>query len=246
MTPSAYDLKEFYACKTGRLIRRILRSQILSFWPDAGKLRVLACGYAMPYMRPYLNDAERVIVQLPPMMDAHHWPDEGKNLVMLSSPVDLPIETNSIDRLLVVHGLEFSDNNPEEMFAEYWRVLKSTGRMIVIVPNRMGLWSRIDWTPFGYGTPFSSAQITRFLRDQGFVIEKNQGALFVPPLFRGILLGAANLFEKAGQVLFSGFGGLHVIEVSKQVYALTGKGHKARAPIKPKLAVQPEAAPRHF
>ncbi len=237
MTPTAYDLKEFYACKTGRLIRRILRAQVISLWPDAKGLRVLGCGYAMPYMRPYLSSAERVVVQLPRTLDAHHWPDEGKNLVVLSSSTDLPIETNSIDRLVVVHGLEFADN-PAETFAEYWRVLKSTGRMIVIVPNRRGLWSRIDWTPFGYGTPFSQTQIGQFLRDQGFVIENKLGALFVPPFARGILLNAAETIEKIGRYICPGFGGLHVIEVSKQVYALTGKGQTAKVSVTPTLATQ--------
>lgn len=243
MIPSAYDLKEFYACKTGRIIRRIVRDKIMGSWNNAKDMRVLACGYALPYMRPYLTEAERMVIQLPPRMDAHHWPDAENNLVMLSSASELPIETNSIDRLLVVHGLEFSDN-PAEAFAEYWRVLKSSGRMIVIVPNRLGLWSRVDWTPFGYGTPFSAKQVAQFLREQGFVIEKTQGALFALPFVRGILLNVADIFEKAGSILCPGFGGLHVVEVSKQVYALTGKGHGAKATIKPKLATQAEPSLR--
>lgn len=245
MIPSAYDLKEFYMCRTGRIIRRIVRGKIMALWPDVKGLSLLGCGYALPYLRPYLDTSECVIAQLPRTLDAHHWPDEAHNLVVLSSSAQLPIETNSIDRLIVVHGLEFSDN-PAETFAEYWRILKSTGRMIVIVPNRLGLWSRIDWTPFGYGTPFSQNQIGQFLRDQGFVIEQRRGALFVPPFMRGLLLGVSDLFEKTGAYLCSGFGGLHVIEVSKQVYALTGKGQAAKAPIKPKLAVQPEPSPRNF
>lgn len=245
MIPSAYDLKEFYACRTGRIIRRIVREQVMALWPDAKGARVLGCGYALPYLRPYLETSERVIAKLPRTLDAHHWPDDARNLVMLSAAAELPIETNSIDRLIVVHGLEFSDN-PAETFAEYWRVLKSSGRMIVIVPNRRGLWSRIDWTPFGYGTPFSQNQISQFLRDQGFVIEHRRGALFVPPLLRGLLLGIAEPFERAGAYICSGFGGLHVIEVSKQVYALTGKGQAAKVAIKPKLAVQPEPSPRNF
>lgn len=226
------------------MIRRIVRQTILSIWPDAKNLRVLACGYALPYMRPYLKESERVLVQLPASMQAHRWPEDAKNLVMLSTSGDLPIETNSIDRLLVMHGLEFSDH-PAESFAEYGRILKSTGRMMVIVPNRLGLWARIDWTPLGYGTPFSVQQVKKFLRDQGFVIERSQGALFAPPLGRGILLNAADFFEKTGRILYPGLGGLHVIEVSKQVYALTGKGEKSRADLKPRLAVRPEPAPRH-
>lgn len=245
MTPTAYDLKEFYACRTGRMIRRLVRERLIALWPDAKGLRVLGSGYALPYLRPYLDKSERVMAQLPRNIDAHHWPEEGRNLVMLSSASELPVETNSIDRLIVIHGLEFSEN-PADTFAEYWRVLKSAGRMIVVVPNRLGLWSRIDWTPFGYGTPFSQKQIGQFLRDQGFVIEARCGALFVPPVFRGILLGVADIFEKAGGYLCPGFGGVHVIEVSKQVYALTGKGQTARPAIKPKMTAQPEPSPRHF
>ena len=39
------------------------------------------------------------------------------------------------------------------------RVLRSAGKLILIVPHRGGLWSRAETTPFGHGTPFSKRQI---------------------------------------------------------------------------------------
>ena len=54
------------------------------------------------------------------------------------------------------------------MLAEVWRVLTPGGRLLVVVPNRAGLWARMENTPFGYGRPFSRKQLSRLMRDMQF------------------------------------------------------------------------------
>ena len=51
--------------------------------------------------------------------------------------------------------------NPRELLREMWRVLAPNGRLLIVVPNRRGLWARVDTTPFGYGSPFSRSQLTK-------------------------------------------------------------------------------------
>jgi hypothetical protein len=46
------------------------------------------------------------------------------------------------------------------LLREVWRVLAPNGRLLAVVPNRRGLWARIDTTPFGHGRPFSRGQVT--------------------------------------------------------------------------------------
>ena len=135
----------------------------------------------------------------------------------------------------MIHALEFMpDITPA--FEEIWRVLKSNGRLLLIVPNRMGLWARADWSPFGQGTPYSSTQLERSLMDHLFVHEHTAHGLFVPPFRRDFLLRAAGGFEQAGRMLCPAMGGVHMIEASKQLYAGTGK--TARAGIKKALSPQ--------
>ncbi|MCB1530423.1 MAG: methyltransferase domain-containing protein [Rhodospirillales bacterium] len=230
MHPSAYDLKSFYNSARGRIVRRILRARVADFWPDTDTkaLRVLGVGYAVPYLASYMDKAERVVCVMPSGQGAHGWPSDGENLVCLSDETALPFETNSVDRILMVHSLEFSGFLTPE-FEELWRVLKSNGRLLMIVPNRMGMWARADWSPFGQGTPFSARQVELFLRENLFVHERTEKALFVPPFRRDFFLRAAGYFEEIGRMLFPAMGGVHFVEASKQLYAGTGQTQRSLA-----------------
>ena len=73
---------------------------------------------------------------------------------------DLPLLESTVDLALVVHGLELTDS-PIEMLQEVWRVMAPQGRLVLVVPNRRGLWAAFDSSPFGYGQPFSRTQIAR-------------------------------------------------------------------------------------
>ena len=243
---TAYQLKSFYNSFKGRVIRRIIREKILEIWPDLKAMNILGYGYALPYLKPYLDQSSCLSVMMPQQMGIHHWPPENKNLVCLSAEDTLPIETNSVDRILMVHSLEFLDN-PEETFEELWRVLKSSGRLLIVVPNRVGLWARSDWSPFGQGQPYSARQVENFLSDNLFVHERTTHALFSPPFQSEFLLRAAQFFEKIGAYIYPALGGVHVIEASKQLYANTGTGVRAghlRTSAKKAVPTKPVPTPR--
>ncbi len=241
MIPSAYDLKIFYNSNAGRVLRRILRARIEELWPpeDQKNLNLAGFGYAAPYLRTYMEAGAQVHALMPAGQGAHFWPAEGPNKAALCAEGDLPLETNSLDRMILIHALEFMpDITPA--FEEIWRVLKSNGRLLVIVPNRMGLWARADWSPFGQGTPYSASQLEQFLRDHLFVHERTTRALFVPPFRRDFLLRAAGGFEKIGRKICPAMGGLHMIEASKQLYAGTGK--TVRSGAKKEMTLNPAPA----
>jgi SAM-dependent methyltransferase len=244
---TAYDLKFFYKSFSGRVIRKIIREKLLTLWPEkyVKNISVMGYGYALPYLRPYMKEAATIYNMMPIQLGVHNWPPEGQNCVYLSDEGALPLATNSVDRVIMVHGLEFLDF-PEESFEELWRVLKSTGRIIIVVPNRMGFWARADWNPFGQGKPYSSRQVESFLKENLFVHERTTHALFSPPFQNNLLLRAAHIFEKIGSYLYPALGGVTVIEASKQLYA--GKGTavrvKNRLGLKKVVSVKPVATPR--
>lgn len=228
---SAYDLKSFYNSPKGKIIYEVLEEKLLNIWPAADcnktNFRVMGYGYSLPYLKPYLNKNCPVFNMMPTRLGVHHWPENQENLVCLSHEGHLPLETNSVDRIIMIHALEFADS-PEECFEEIWRVLKSTGRLLIVVPNRLGFWARADWNPFGQGQPYSARQIEKFLSDNLFVHEGTSHALFSPPFETTLLLRAARFFEKIGVWLYPALGGVSVIEASKQLYA--GRGKTVSAP----------------
>jgi SAM-dependent methyltransferase len=220
MSCTAYDMKAFYQTRAGRLVRRILTDRIRPFWPDQTGLNIVGFGYAVPFLPMFDGMETRVNALMPKTIGVHQWPVAGQVRVALTEDAELPLETESVDRVLMVHALEHAEN-PDAMMAEIWRVLKSNGRVLMIVPHRVGLWARADWTPFGHGTPFTASQLRSLLQAGLFVQERADRALFMPPFKSFMALRTAYQAEAVGRIVFPGLAGVHIVEATKQVYAGT-------------------------
>ncbi|MGQ9371893.1 class I SAM-dependent methyltransferase [Azospirillum sp. A39] len=227
------DLREFYESSLGQVARRMIRRRLRELWPDVRGQIVLGIGYTTPYLRPFRDDAERVIALMPASQGVAFWPREGPGLVALSDEAELPLPDMSVDRVLLVHGLEGTEQL-RPMMREIWRVLAGGGRLLSVVPNRRGLWARADWTPFGHGFPYSPSQLKQVLRDTMFVPERTAHALFIPPVRSRMLLRSAPAWEEVGTRWFKAFAGVTMIESSKQIFA--GVARKAQ-PVRRRLIV---------
>ncbi len=211
------DLRDFYQSRLGQVARRQLRARIRKVWPDVTGMRVLGLGFATPYLRPFLGEAERVFALMPASQGVLPWPIGEKNLVALADEGELPLQDYSIDRVLLMHGLEFSERS-RALLNEVWRVLAGGGRLLVLVPNRRSLWAVNAGTPFGQGSPYSHPQLVRLLRDTKFTPERAEAALFVPPARSRMILRSAGALERIGARWFNRFGGVVMIEATKQLY----------------------------
>jgi SAM-dependent methyltransferase len=241
MQHSVYSLRQFYATKSGRLIRRLLLRHILTLWPERQGMRLLGYGYAVPYLKALREGTERTIAVMPAHQGVHSWPDGEKNHVALGGEGELPLETESVDRIILVHGLEHADQ-PDLMMRELWRILKSNGRIMLVVPNRLGLWARADWTPFGHGRPWSMGQVHHFLEDHNFVHERTERALFMPPFRSFLVLRSAYMIESIGRAVFPGLAGVYIVEASKQIYAARGKTARENGKVRRVLVPEPAGA----
>ena len=212
------DLRDFYDRRLGAIARQMIRRRIGVLWPDVKGLNVLGLGYATPYLRPLMPEAERVIAMMPAPQGVLPWPRGAANRAALSEESELPLANFSMDRVLLVHCLEFSEQ-VRPLLREVWRVLAGGGRLIVVVPNRRGIWARFDHTPFGQGNPYTTGQLSHLLRDEGFTPERGAGALFVPPTASRFLLRSAPVWERLGEMWFRTFAGVVVVEATKQIYA---------------------------
>ena len=212
------DLKDFYACPLGHVVRRLLGARLRERWSDLRSCRTFGLGFAAPYLAAFRAEAEPLGALMPASLGAVPWPDKGQTMSVLVEATDLPLIDEGADRILLVHMLEWSEN-PRELLGELWRVLAPNGRLLLVVPNRRGLWARVDTTPFGYGSPFSRRQLTKLLKEAMFSPEEWEYALYMPPFDWRILLKWPRFWERLGLTLWPTFSGAIIVEATKQVYA---------------------------
>lgn len=231
MWTDVVDLREFYESKVGQVARHMVRRGVRSMWPDLHGQSLLGLGYSTPYLRVFKEECERLIAFMPASQGVHHWPPEGPSVVSLVDETELPLPDYSVDRVLLVHGVE-STEYLRGMLHEVWRVLTGEGRLLVVAPNRRGIWARSDRTPLGWGHPYSQAQLSKLLRQNQFMPLRSGRALYVPPTRSNTLLQSAPAWERMGGRFFPTFSGVVMIEAGKQLYAASPsrQGVKIRRP----------------
>lgn len=214
----AVDLRDFYDTTLGQVARRMIRRRIRPMWPNVSGLSVLGLGYATPYLQPFRSEAGRVMAAMPASQGVLHWPDDGSGLTALVDVADLPFDDLSMDRVLLVHALEHAEQ-VGPLLREVWRVMSGSGRLLLVVPNRRGLWARFERTPFGQGRPYTTGQLSRLLRECMFTPVRSTAALYVPPTRSRMVLSSAPAWERIGRYGLTTFAGVIVAEATKQIYA---------------------------
>jgi SAM-dependent methyltransferase len=210
------DLRAFYASHLGVVVRRLIGRRIAKRWPTVAGECVLGMGYATPYLEDLAGEPERVMAMMPAAQGVVTWPLEGLNRAALVEDDALPLPDSSVDRALVIHCLEMVAD-PGNHLREIWRVLTPGGRVILVVPNRAGIWARTERTPFGHGQPYGGGQLTGLLRDAQLSPLGWSEALAVPPM-RGPWLRSGMAWEQIGRTLWPAFAGVIIVEATKQLY----------------------------
>lgn len=214
----------YYRSSLGRAVQKAVRDEVLQLWPEARGQTVAGFGFAVPFLRPYLPEARRVIALMPAPQGVMHWPADDANIAVLCEETLWPLETGHVDKLLVMHGLETSQQ-PTAVLEECWRVLGPGGSALFVVPNRAGLWSRSDETPFGFGRPYTQTQLDNQLKAQNFTPERHAKALFQPPAPGPFWRKTAGMWEKLGGRLNMVLaGGVLLAEASKRVQSPSPPG----------------------
>ncbi len=221
------DLREFYARPLGTVVRRLIASRVRARWRNVSGMSVFGLGYATPYLAAFRGEADRVGALMPAGQGVIAWPAEGARQAALAHEDHLPLPDSCADRLLVVHSLENTESL-RPMLREVWRVLSPSGRVLLVVPNRRGIWARLDTTPFGHGLPYSRVQLARRLRDSMLTPLDWTHALYMPPFNWPILLRSAVAWERLGALLWPAFSGVLIVEATKQIYAATPEGEAER------------------
>ena len=217
MLSDIIDLRAFYTTTLGRLAERSIAMALSSVWKTLPNERLVGLGYTLPWLERFGADAERVLAFMPAMQGAVNWPAGGPSATALVFDEELPLYDSSVDRILAVHVLEHAEN-PRETLMEAWRVLAPGGRLMLVVPNRRGLWTRFEHTPFGTGRPFSRSQLNALLRETNFTPCAWTDALHFPPSQRRWVMRLHALLERTGRRLWPIFAGVVIVEAQKRLY----------------------------
>lgn len=240
MRRDVLDLRDFYASPLGRVVRDAVGRHLAQAWGDAAGLDVLLWGYATPWASS-LSAARRTLAAMPAMQGVEAWPTLARNRACLAPEDALPFPAALFDRVLLAHVLEESDS-PASALAEAARVLRPSGRVVIVAAARAGVWSRAESTPFGHGRPYSRLQLEREARAAGLEPAAWSRTLYTPP--HPLFAGSAEVWEEVGRRLWPPLGGLMLLEAVKRPVAMRAPpaAARARARVRPVLAPAPAAA----
>lgn len=227
--PDIAALQAFYSSSAGQSTCRQITKKLNLLWPHVHGETIAGIGYPAPYQS-LLGQDNRFAIFMPAAQGFLHWPSPCPNHTCLTLETSLPLADESIDRVIIAHTLEYSAH-PQIVLREIWRVLAPKGKLLVIVPNRLGSWAYSDKVPFSAGNSFHLLQLTRLLQDNCFLPLHTDSLLFTPPAFSH-LLPKLSLWEHIGGLWLQPFGGLWVAEAEKQLYSVSPPEKQARNPLK--------------
>lgn len=221
------ELRDFYDRPLGSMVRRVLAQRIRARWSRLPGATLIGVGYAVPFLGSFRNETKRIGALMPASQGAIVWPSTGEVRTALYEDEMLPLPDASVDNLLVVHCLEGSEQ-VRKLLRELWRVLKPEGSLLIIVPNRRGVWARMDNSPFGHGQPFSPRQLERLLTDALLSPVNWSNALFMPPSDRAFVRRAGPAIERVGAKIWPVFAGVIIVEARKELSSPIGTARVAR------------------
>ncbi|MBS0470252.1 MAG: methyltransferase type 11 [Proteobacteria bacterium] len=228
MLLDAAELADFYESPMGLLTRRIIARQLRTTWPETRGASVLGYGFAVPYLRVFQGEAERVVAAMPAHQGVVAWPPDRP----LSTLVDedaLPFPDGFFNRILVVHGIEGAEA-ARPLLRQLWRILAPDGRLLLVAANRASLWAQLERSPFAIGRPFSRGELDRLLRSALFEPLSWSRALYVPP-FRGRRLARTGMgWDRVLRRIAPGLSGVHIVEAGKTFYGAVPVRARKSAP----------------
>jgi SAM-dependent methyltransferase len=213
MRRDVLDLRAFYAGALGKAAREMVTRKVGEAWGSLAGLDLLALGYATPFAEPLAARARRVIAAMPAAQGVEAWPLGAANCAALVDETALPFRNALFDRVLAVHAIEESDS-PIGVVSEIERVLAPSGRVILVVAARHGLWTNAESSPFGHGRPFSRRQLEALVREADLEPAGWTRALYAPPF--GWAARWAEGFEQVGARVWPPLAGLILMEAQKQ------------------------------
>lgn len=158
--------------------------------------------------------------------------------------MQLPFLNNSIDLLLLPHGLDFSQN-PQQTLREAERVLLPEGHIMISGFNPLGAWGikrllgKRDQFPWD-SSFLSLLRIKDWLALLGFELVDSSMACYAPPFSKHKTLQRFQWMDRAGQRWWPMMGGVYFVVAKKKVLGMRLiRPNWNKAKFKPSLVATP-------
>jgi len=158
-------------------------------------------------------------------------------------PEYLPIQTASMDVIVLPHVLEFS-LQPHAVLREIERVLIPEGHVAMLIFNPVSLWSfwrmglgwrrKVPWC----GRYLSTTRVKDWLALLGFDVVTIQNYFYRPPLQQSVIMQRLQLLDRVGGRVWPIFGASKLVVAKKRLVTLTPIGPRWSTP-KARIAAQP-------
>ena len=131
----------------------------------------------------------------------------------------MPVDDQSLDRLLVIHSFEYLTDH-KKFLRESWRALDKNGEILIIVPNSFGLWRPHYKNFFSSLRTFSIVELNSLLLNNFFIPIEFENSLFFPPMNNSYLSKNMNHIERFGNKFFNFFSGVIIVKARKNYSAV--------------------------
>jgi SAM-dependent methyltransferase len=157
----------------------------------------------------------------------------GDGVGLVAAPDELPLDSDSVDAIIVHHCLEFADN-PHQVLREIQRVLTPQGQLLMVGFNpysllgcrtRLSRWLRDPlWSRH---RPVSEHRLTDWLHLLGCEVLDTRRICGLPPFGSGRLRRLVTLGDAWAGRHNLPLGGLYILHATKNVAGL----HRPRRPL---------------
>jgi SAM-dependent methyltransferase len=144
--------------------------------------------------------------------------------LLVSGFEDLPLESQSVDLVVLPHQLEFSPD-PHQILREADRVLRPEGRLVVVGMNPLSLWglrhslSRRPLNPFlpPTGQLIGIPRLRDWMKLLSFEIDSGHYGCYAPPCRTQKWLDRMHFMERAGDRWWPICGAVYMVSAVKRV-----------------------------
>jgi len=211
-------MQAWYRTPLGRLLREAERSALTQCLSRVYGYRLLQIG----------GFGARTVQELAGV--SAHWVIDRPGTSgadVHAKPEDLPFCSGTMDVVVIVHALEFSDQ-PHRLLREAERVLAPEGHLLVLGFNPVSLWGagrlwgrlRQSGPPWA-GHYFTRRRIADWLTLLGLEIVRRENAFHRPPLVSAGLQQRLRWVEAIGERLGAPPGAVNITVAQKHVVGVT-------------------------
>ena len=157
--------------------------------------------------------------------------DRGCGAEIRATPSMLPIATDSVDLVILMHHLSNTDE-PHAVLREAFRILIPEGKLIIIDFNPVSLWGLrhflqgwLEYVPFN-GHFYTAKRIDDWMRLLGFDQLGHHRIGYLPPIQKTSVTRHLSWLEKGTRKWLPLLGALNLLVYSKSISPLTPVRHR--------------------